>query len=80
MDHQYAGGKYVMQSEGSDTLSQSVKANKPLVGKDIVTWFAAGFHHIPRIEDWPVISTEWKTIHIEPHNVFAHNPALTIAK
>ncbi|MBB3394811.1 MULTISPECIES: tyramine oxidase [unclassified Rhizobium] len=78
IDQQYAGGKYAMQSDGSDTLPQWVKANKPLMGKDIVTWFTAGFHHIPRMEDWPVMSTEWKTIHIEPHNFFAHNPALTI--
>ena len=34
--------------------------------------------HIPRMEDWPVMSTEWKTIHIIPFNVFPHNPALTI--
>jgi len=78
INQQYAGGKYAMQSDGSDTLPQWVKANKPLMGKDIVTWFTAGFHHIPRMEDWPVMSTEWKTIHIEPHNFFAHNPALTI--
>ncbi|ENN88579.1 hypothetical protein RHSP_64914 [Rhizobium freirei PRF 81] len=77
-DQQYAGGKFAMQSDGSDTLPEWVKANKPLMGKDIVTWFTAGFHHIPRMEDWPVMSTEWKTIHIEPHNFFAHNPALTI--
>ncbi|WP_198929073.1 tyramine oxidase [Rhizobium sp. AC27/96] len=77
-DQQYAGGKFAMQSDGSDTLPEWVKANKPLMGKDIVTWFTAGFHHIPRMEDWPVMSTEWKTIHIEPHNFFAHNPALTL--
>ncbi|KWV41432.1 MULTISPECIES: tyramine oxidase [Rhizobium] len=77
-DQQYAGGKFAMQSDGSDTLPEWVKANKPLMGKDVVTWFTAGFHHIPRMEDWPVMSTEWKTIHIEPHNFFAHNPALTI--
>jgi primary-amine oxidase len=77
-EQQYAGGKFAMQSDGADTLPQWVKANKPLMGKDIVTWFTAGFHHIPRMEDWPVMSTEWKTIHIEPHNFFAHNPALTI--
>jgi primary-amine oxidase len=77
-DQQYAGGKFAMQSDGSDTLPQWVKKDKPLMGQDIVTWFTAGFHHIPRMEDWPVMSTEWKTIHIEPHNFFAHNPALTI--
>ncbi|AUX77366.1 tyramine oxidase [Sinorhizobium fredii] len=79
-DQRYAGGKYAMQSDGSDTLAEWVKADRPLMGKDIVTWFSAGFHHIPRMEDWPVMSTEWKTVHIMPHNFFAHNPALSIRK
>ena len=76
----YAGGAFPMQGDGSDTLAEWVKADRDLMGQDIVTWFSAGFHHIPRMEDWPVMSTEWKTIHIMPHNFFAHNPALTVRK
>jgi len=76
----YAGGKYAMQSDGSDTLAEWVKKDRPLMDQDIVTWFTAGFHHIPRMEDWPVMSTEWKTVHIMPHNFFAHNPALNLRK
>ncbi len=79
-EQRYAGGKYAMQSDGSDTLAEWVKQDKPLMGQDIVTWFTAGFHHIPRMEDWPVMSTEWKTVHIMPHNFFAHNPALSLRK
>lgn len=79
-EQRYAGGKFAMQSDGSDTLAEWVKKDQSLMGKDIVTWFSAGFHHIPRMEDWPVMSTEWKTVHIMPHNFFAHNPALTIRK
>ena len=74
----YAGGAFAMQSDGSDTLAEWVKADRPLMDEDIVTWFSAGFHHIPRMEDWPVMSTEWKTVHIMPYNFFAHNPAMTI--
>lgn len=74
----YAGGDMPMQSDGSDTLAEWVKADRPLMDADIVTWFTAGFHHIPRVEDWPVMSTDWKTIHIMPFNFFPHNPALTI--
>jgi primary-amine oxidase len=79
-EQRYAGGKFAMQSDGSDTLAEWVKKDQSLMGKDIVTWFSAGFHHIPRMEDWPVMSTAWKTVHIMPHNFFAHNPALTIRK
>lgn len=74
----YAGGKFAMQSDGSDTLAEWVKEDAPLQGQDIVTWFTAGFHHIPRMEDWPVMSTEWKTVHIMPHNFYPMNPAITI--
>ncbi len=77
-ERRYAGGKYAMQSDGSDTLAEWVKEDKSLMHTDVVNWFTAGFHHIPRMEDWPVMSTEWKTIHIMPFNFFAHNPALTI--
>ena len=79
-EERYAGGKYAMQSDGSDTLAEWVKEDEALQEKDIVTWFTAGFHHIPRIEDWPVMSTEWKTVHIMPHNFFPMNPAMTIRK
>lgn len=74
----YAGGKFALQSDGSDTLAEWVKEDAPLQNQDIVTWFTAGFHHIPRMEDWPVMSTEWKTVHIMPHNFFPMNPAITI--
>lgn len=74
----YAGGELPMQSDGSDTLAEWVKADRPLQGTDVVTWFTAGFHHLPRAEDWPVMSTDWKTIHIVPYNFFTRNPALTL--
>lgn len=74
----YAGGEFALGSDGSDTLAEWVKADRNIHNKDIVTWFTAGFHHIPRAEDWPVMSTEWVTIHLMPMNFFPHNPALTI--
>ncbi len=74
----YAGGEYALGSDGSDTLAEWVKADRNLMNKDIVTWFTAGFHHIPRTEDWPVMSTDWKTVHLQPMNFFPHNPGLTI--
>ena len=74
----FAQGEFPMQGDGSDTLAEWVKADRPLQGADVVTWFAAGFHHLPRAEDWPVMSTDWKTIHILPYNFFNRNPALTI--
>lgn len=79
-ERRYAGGKYPMQGDGSDTLAEWVKEDKPLHHQDVVTWFTAGFHHVPRMEDWPVMSTEWKTVHIMPYNFFQMNPAITLRK
>ena len=74
----YAGGKFAMKSDGSNSLPAWAADDESLMGKDIVSWFSAGFHHIPRMEDWPVKSTEWKTVHLMPHNFFANNPAMTL--
>ncbi|SEK62773.1 primary-amine oxidase [Roseivivax marinus] len=79
-NERYAGGSYAMQSDGSETLATYVEDDEPLPGQDVVTWFTAGFHHIPRMEDWPVMSTEWKQVHIMPHNFFAMNPAISLRK
>lgn len=67
-----------MQSDGSNTLAQWVKEGAPLQNQDIVTWFTEGFHRVPRVEDWPVMSTEWMTVNIMPHNSYPMNPATTI--
>ena len=72
--------RHAMQSDGTDTLAERVKEDRPLMGQDVASWFTAGFRHIPRMEDWPVMSTEWKTVHIMPFNFFAHNPAMTLRK
>ncbi len=74
----YAGGEFAFASDGSDTLATWVERNKPLEGQDIVTWYTMGFHHIPKMEDWPVMSTMWKGIYLMPFNYFANNPAATI--
>jgi len=77
-EQRYAGGTFAMQLDGTDTLAECVKADRSLEGQDVVTWFTAGLHHIPRLEDWPVMSTDWKTVHMKPFNFFSHNPALTL--
>ena len=79
-EQRYAGGKFAMQSDGENALPAWAADDESLMGKDVVSWFSAGFHHIPRMEDWPVMSTEWKTVHLMPHNFFANNPAMTIRK
>ena len=74
----YAGGEYAFQSDGSDGLAAWVQQNRPIHDTDIVTWYSMGFHHVPHMEDWPVMSTSWKGITLMPYNFFGHNPAMAI--
>lgn len=76
--HRYAGGELAFASTGADSLPNWVKANRPIANTDIVTWYTMGFHHVPRMEDWPVMSTMWKGIQLVPFNFFSHNPAASI--
>jgi primary-amine oxidase len=77
-DEHYAGGRYAMMSTGSDTLAAWTARDRPISNRDIVAWYTMGFHHIPRMEDWPVMPTHWSSFSLMPHNFFAHNPALTV--
>jgi len=74
----YAGGHYAMMSDGSDTLDTWTARDRAIGSRDIVAWFTMGFHHIPRMEDWPVMPTHWSSFSLMPRNFFANNPALTV--
>ncbi len=78
VDERYAGGKYAFQSDGSDSLPAWVEQDRNIHDTDIVTWYTMGFHHVPHMEDWPVMSTMWKGITLAPFNFFSSNPAMTI--
>ncbi|SFE27146.1 copper amine oxidase [Roseivivax sediminis] len=77
-DERYAGGEYAFQSDGSDTLATWMQSDDSIADTDIVTWYTMGFHHIPRMEDWPVMPLMWKGITLAPFNFFDHNPAITV--
>lgn len=74
----YAGGEYAFQSDGSDSLPAWVAQDRNIHDVDIVTWYTMGFHHVPHMEDWPVMSTMWRSFTLMPYNFFSHNPAITI--
>jgi primary-amine oxidase len=77
----YAGGEYPVQSKGNDTLHTWTAADRSILNEDIVTWYTMmGFHHVPRMEDWPVMPTHWATVELRPFNFFKHNPAISSAE
>ena len=38
------------------------------------------FHHLPRPEDWPILSTIWHSVSLVPYGFFDHNPSLDLRR
>jgi primary-amine oxidase len=61
-------------------LPQWTAANRPIANTDIVLWYVMGFHHIPRPEDYPILSLERHSFEIKPAGFFARNPAIDLPR
>ena len=77
-DERYAAGTYVTNNDGLRGLPEWTKANRSIENTDIVAWYTLGFHHVVRLEDWPVMPTLWHEFLIRPVNFFDQNPTLTL--
>jgi len=77
-DEVYAAGVYVTREKELDGLPVWTQANRPIQNTDIVGWYTLGFHHVVRLEDWPVMPTLWHDFLIRPANFFDKNPVLTL--
>ncbi|MBM4187171.1 MAG: hypothetical protein FJ206_07645 [Gemmatimonadetes bacterium] len=76
----YAAGDYPTVGPAGQGLPDWTKANRPIANTDIVLWYTIGFHHVPRPEDWPILSLERHHFEIKPSNFFARNPGIDLPR
>jgi primary-amine oxidase len=76
----YAAGFYANQSRGDDGLPVWIRANRSLQDSDVVIWYTLGVTHIPRPEEWPIMTVHPAGFRLVPDGFFDHNPAADVPK
>lgn len=78
----HAAGEYPNQSDPAarEGLPAWTQANRPLEGQDVVAWYTFGITHVPRPEEWPVMSATTAGFKLLPAGFFARNPALDVPR
>jgi primary-amine oxidase len=78
-DERWPCGEFVNQSGEDLGLPVWTAANRPIADTDVVLWYVFGIHHVPRVEDWPVMPADIVGFHLKPSGFFDANPALDVA-
>lgn len=79
-DEKYASGPYPNLHAGGDGLPAYVADKASVRDKDLVLWYTMGFHHVTRVEDWPVMPTMWHNFTLRPFNFFNENPSINVSR
>jgi primary-amine oxidase len=74
----HAAGYYPNQSTGGAGLEAWTADDEKLEGEDIVLWYTTGVTHIPRPEEWPIMSVHQTGFKLLPAGFFVRNPSLDI--
>jgi primary-amine oxidase len=77
-EERYPAGEYPNQHAGGDGLPAWTAADRALENEDVVLWYTFGSHHVPRLEDWPVMPVVYCGFHLRPFGFFDRNPALDV--
>jgi len=76
----YAAGDYPWQNPGPDGLPRWTRADRSIDNTDVVVWYVVGAHHVPRVEEWPVMPVAKVGFHLLPDGFFDGNPALDLPR
>lgn len=74
----YAAGEYVFDGSLDDGLPIWTKGNRSIEFEDVVLYYTVGVTHIPRNEDWPIMSSHHAGFKIVPAGFFSSNPAIGV--
>jgi len=77
-NEKFPAGNYPNQHQGGDGLPKYTKANRNIVNEELVLWYVAGATHVPRVEDFPVMSVVPLGFSLKPSGFFDGNPSLDI--
>jgi primary-amine oxidase len=74
----YPTGDYPNQNPGGAGLPEWTQANRSIENTDVVLWYTMITHHIPRLEDWPVMPVTTIGFKLKPNGFFDRSPALDV--
>ena len=75
---QYAAGTYLNIGSPDNGLPQWTQANRSIDRQDLVVWYSLGVTHVPRPEEWPIMSVHRVGFKLVPSGFFNRNPALNL--
>ncbi len=76
----FAAGFYVNQSKADYGLAKWSESNRSILSRDVVLWYTMGITHLPRPEEWPVMTVLRAGFKLVPCGFFDRNPALDVPK
>jgi primary-amine oxidase len=78
-DERWPCGEFVNQSGRDEGLPVWTAGNRSIENTDVVLWYTFGIHHVPRVEDWPIMPADPVSFWLKPWGFFDRNPALDVA-
>src|SRR5205807_1294779 len=76
----FAAGEYVFDGAPDDGLKKWTAGNRSLEDADLVLYYTIGVTHVPRVEDWPIMSAHRAGFMLMPAGFFGSNPAIGVPK
>ncbi len=77
-DERYAAGPYPTQRNQGQGLPAYTAGDRPVADTDVTVWHTFGLTHDVRVEDYPVMPTEYTGFLLVPDGFFDRNPALDV--